>query len=171
MKEKTIEYLKKEGKIIKISSFIIIISILVYYLIKLLFDVYLAFIVFTIFIIISFPAFYCYQLKSGNMNSLSYFIYIFVMIILFNLAFSIVYMNIPQTYGYLEYSNSTIIKDLDFETAFYYSGVAFTTVGFGDIHAQGKLRFLALIESMAGWIMLSMLIIGIGHYINRDKKL
>lgn len=44
----------------------------------------------------------------------------------------------------------------DFETAAYFSGVTFTTLGYGDVVLQGRLRFLAPLQAASGVMMFGL---------------
>lgn len=44
----------------------------------------------------------------------------------------------------------------DFETAAYFSGVTFTTLGYGDVVLQGRLRFLAPLQAASGVLMFGL---------------
>lgn len=44
----------------------------------------------------------------------------------------------------------------DFETAAYFSGVTFTTLGYGDVLLQGRLRFLAPLQAASGVMMFGL---------------
>ncbi|KQY75440.1 potassium channel family protein [Brevundimonas sp. Root1423] len=44
----------------------------------------------------------------------------------------------------------------DFETAAYFSGVTFTTLGYGDVLLTGRLRFLAPFQAASGVMMFGL---------------
>lgn len=44
----------------------------------------------------------------------------------------------------------------DFETAAYFSGVTFTTLGYGDVLLTGRLRFLAPLQAASGVLMFGL---------------
>jgi hypothetical protein len=44
----------------------------------------------------------------------------------------------------------------DFETAAYFSGVTFTTLGYGDVLLEGRLRFLAPFQAASGVLMFAL---------------
>ncbi|RZJ01400.1 MAG: two pore domain potassium channel family protein [Brevundimonas sp.] len=44
----------------------------------------------------------------------------------------------------------------DFETAAYFSGVTFTTLGYGDVLLTGRLRFLAVLQAASGVMMFGL---------------
>jgi hypothetical protein len=44
----------------------------------------------------------------------------------------------------------------DFETAAYFSGVTFTTLGYGDVLLEGRLRFLAPLQAASGVLMFGL---------------
>jgi len=44
----------------------------------------------------------------------------------------------------------------DFETAAYFSGVTFTTLGYGDVLLRGPLRFLAPFQAASGVLMFAL---------------
>jgi hypothetical protein len=44
----------------------------------------------------------------------------------------------------------------DFETAAYFSGVTFTTLGYGDVLLEGRLRFLAPFQAACGVMMFGL---------------
>jgi len=45
---------------------------------------------------------------------------------------------------------TAVVRSLNVPEALYYSGVSFTTVGYGDITPDGLARFLAISEAIVG---------------------
>lgn len=50
---------------------------------------------------------------------------------------------------------------LSLDSALYFSTITFTTVGYGDIVPYGYFRFVAMIESMTGLILIGLFVYGI----------
>jgi hypothetical protein len=51
--------------------------------------------------------------------------------------------------------NASVVRNLSFSEAFYYSGITFTTVGYGDISPVGIARVVAIIEGLIGILLSS----------------
>ena len=63
--------------------------------------------------------------------------------------------------GFVLGDGRTLLSEAPFFTAFYYSIVTFTTLGFGDVTpkpAEAYLQFLVTIEVILGYVMLGGLI-------------
>lgn len=104
---------------------------------------------------------YVTELKNKNIHILNYLFRIIFIMIFFNLAFSLIYMNAPEG-SYLEHKDKPL--ETNFETATYFSYVTFMTLGYGDIVPVGILRFVAIVQAIFGWITLGVLILGITKY-------
>jgi hypothetical protein len=57
---------------------------------------------------------------------------------------------------------------MSFADCVYFSVVTYTTVGYGDIHAIGDLRFLAGLEALVGLTLTSLFTVIIARRIIRD---
>jgi hypothetical protein len=71
------------------------------------------------------------------------------------------------TYDSLLYYN-TVPKNASFFTSLYFSTGTFTTLGYGDYHAIGGIRFLAVAESFFGATLLSLFTVIVARNIIRD---
>lgn len=69
------------------------------------------------------------------------------------------------------YSGAGVLPD--FGTALYFSGVTFTSLGYGDVVLTGPVRLLAPVEAMTGLLMFAIatavLIAVIQRLVNRDR--
>lgn len=54
-----------------------------------------------------------------------------------------------------------ILRPANFHEALYLSGVTFSTVGYGDVTPMGWLRYVALLEALAGMVMSPLLVIAL----------
>jgi len=66
----------------------------------------------------------------------------------------------------LMYNNSFV--ETSFSDALYFSLVTFTTLGYGDFHATGAMRFFAGIESFIGATLMSLFTVIVARKIIRD---
>ena len=66
----------------------------------------------------------------------------------------------------LIYHNSVV--DASFADALYYSTVTFTTLGYGDFHPIGEMRYLAAVESFVGAALLSLFTVIVARQLIRD---
>ena len=66
----------------------------------------------------------------------------------------------------MEYN--TPLAHHSFGTALYFSIITFTTVGYGDIHIIGPLRFLAATESFLGLTLVSLFTVVVARNLIRD---
>ncbi len=67
---------------------------------------------------------------------------------------SLVYLNIPG--------------DTSFFDALYFSIVTFTTLGYGDYHAVGSMRYLAAAEAFVGAALMALFTVIVARNIIRD---
>jgi hypothetical protein len=57
---------------------------------------------------------------------------------------------------------ASVVRSLTFAEAFYYSGITFTTIGYGDISPIGGwARFLAIIEGLFGLVLTSSFVVSL----------
>jgi len=93
--------------------------------------------------------------KAELMSILYFMFFMFLIIIYFALLY--------ETFGIIdstvEISNNTpvIILDLSWLNAIYFSVVTWTTLGFGDYRPHDSIKYLVIIESMIGYIFMSLL--------------
>ncbi|MFH0936213.1 MAG: ion channel [Candidatus Woesearchaeota archaeon] len=133
---------------------------------KIFWDVIYGLILGTLIFVVLLLTHFIISFKRGKDSISDFTINMLAAIIGFNFIIAFIYFVMPIDYGYLQYSNSTIIQPKsDYFTDLYFSGVVFTTLGFGDIHPKGILRFIATIEALMGWIVLALLIFGINKYV------
>lgn len=66
----------------------------------------------------------------------------------------------------LLYNNQPVEASL--QDALYFSLITFTTLGYGDFHAIGFMRFIAGLESFAGVFLMSLFTVIVGRRIIRD---
>ncbi len=66
----------------------------------------------------------------------------------------------------LLFYNQTV--EASFSDSLYFSMVTFTTLGYGDFHAVGLMRFLAGAESFSGAVLMSLFTVIVARHIIRD---
>jgi hypothetical protein len=79
--------------------------------------------------------------------------------LLIALAFISIFLAM-YTFATIYYLNSLVVGPggpPGFYDVFYFSGVTFTTVGYGDLAPTGPGKLLAVIESMMGWVIMSLI--------------
>lgn len=64
------------------------------------------------------------------------------------------------TYGGILNFNGTL-RQAHFQEALYLSGITFSTLGYGDITPSGWLRFVAVLESLSGFLMGPLLVVAL----------
>lgn len=154
-------------KVFKELISIFLLSYLVFYLLlKPFLGSYWAVYIFSILFTAGLSVYILIKLKSKRIGMISYIVNILVIIFMFNFFLTLIYMNTPTERGYLSDSQNGMIQPLDGITASYFSGVTFTTLGFGDIQPKGTLRVVAVTQSFFGWITLSFLVLGINKAVD-----
>lgn len=61
----------------------------------------------------------------------------------------------------LKESGSTIVRVLHFKEALYFSGISFTTIGYGDMSPVGIARYVAISEGIIGIVLSSSLVVSL----------
>ena len=73
---------------------------------------------------------------------------------------------------FLKTNNSLLYNNTKIEASFldslYFSLVSFTTLGYGDFHAFGFMRFVAGLESFIGATLMALFAVIVGRHIIRD---
>lgn len=82
---------------------------------------------------------------------------------LFIVVFCAFLLNLNKS---LLYNNLTV--EASFLDALYFSLVSFTTLGYGDFHATGMMRFIAGAEAFAGAVLMSLFTVIVARRIIRD---
>lgn len=73
-------------------------------------------------------------------------------------AATIVLFAFAYLYGELKYNGNDVKT---FWEALYFSGLTFTTIGYGDITPTGFARFLAVLEGLFGIVLSSALVVSL----------
>lgn len=80
---------------------------------------------------------------------------LFVVLIMVLLIFGFIYQLPFLLFNAPGVDNESVVRNLTFSEAFYYSGITFTTVGYGDISPTGVARFVAITEGVVGILLSS----------------
>ena len=114
---------------------------------------------FSLFLLVGTCIFYSvkfFTAPKAELRSIFYFMFFMFLIIIY---FALLY----KTFGIIdstvtiENNTPTIILDLSWLNAIYFSVVTWTTLGFGDYRPHDSIKYLVIIESMIGYIFMSLL--------------
>lgn len=90
----------------------------------------------------------------------------YIRVIAWGVAIIVSFASVEHLQKSLMYNDSFI--ETTFSDALYFSLVTFTTLGYGDFHATGAMRFVAGIESFIGASLISLFTVIVARKIIRD---
>ncbi|EIZ9933159.1 potassium channel family protein [Vibrio furnissii] len=88
--------------------------------------------------------------------------FILMMMLLVVVLFGAIFANFGlYNASCLDGSDSCAPRALEFWEALYYSGISFTTIGYGDIYPVSSIRYLAILEGVLGVLLSSCFVVSV----------